>query len=582
MKFNWTRFNRYLYKYWKLQAVVIGLGLVTMPLTLLNPYLTKLVIDKAYGNRDLKLFFILAAIGGSVFIINGIFGFLSSYLSKYVDRKVSFDLTKDLFRKLQSLPLNFYNDRSTGEYIYRVNSDVNSVSSFVCSVIPQMVTLFPRLIFILVIVFRLNWKLALFASSLVLITYAQPYLFGKWLKEITRAKIQKAQGIFKRLNEVFSHTHLIKALGKERHEIGEFEENLKKRMNFELKNARVQQMSNFSSSIMTKAISGLIALYGGYQVIKGAMTLGSLTAIMIYLTQLIGLLKSVGKFYQTIIINSVARQRLEEIFDIKSAIRDAKDAVAGPIEKGRIEFRNVVFGYKRGLPILKNINFAIEPSLKVALVGLSGCGKSTILSLILRLYEQEKGTILVDGIDTKKMKLDSLKLQIGIALQEPFLWNDTVFNNIAYGANNPTSSISPRNPINDDVVKAANLACAHDFILNLPKKYDTVIGEMACKISEGQKQRIAIARAVIKKPKILILDEAMSSLDSQTEDKITENIRNEFKDSTVITVSHRLSTVRKADRVCFLEDGATVESGRHEEFLEKNAKYRELFASQMK
>ncbi|MFH1593475.1 MAG: ABC transporter ATP-binding protein [Candidatus Omnitrophota bacterium] len=572
MRLAWTRFNKYIYKYWKLQTLIILLGFLVVPLGLLNPYLTKFVIDKAYGNRDLKLFFILAAIGGMVFIVKGILEFFTAYLSKRVNRCVHFDMTRDFFKHLQKLPLSFFNSRSTGEHIYRINSDVRSVSDFVCNTIPQMVTLFPRLLFIIAIVFSLNRRLAILTALLVPISYVHPYLFGRWLREITRKTIMKTQGIFKELQEVLSHIHLIKALGKEKHEIVKFEKNLTKQIELELKNAKVLSIGSFSSSILNKALSGVIALYGGYQVIKGTMTLGSLTAIMIYLTQLMGVLSSIGKFYQTITVNSVTRQRLSEILDIKPSIYDSRDALPLTIKKGSIAFKDVYFGYNKNIPVLKEINFLIKSAGKVAFVGISGCGKTTILSLILRLYEQSNGTILIDGVDTRKIKLDSLKSQIGVALQEPFLWNDTIANNILYGAENATS---------EDLIKASRLSEAHDFITGFPNGYDSIIGEMACKISEGQKQRIALARAVIKRPKILLLDEALSSLDSETEDRAMANIREAFEDSTILVVSHRLSTIRKMDVIYLFSGGTVMASGSHEELFSGEPAYRELFAGQL-
>ena len=222
--------------------------------------------------------------------------------------------------------------------------------------------------------------------------------------------------------------------------------------------------------------------------------------------------------------------------------------------------------------IVKGMNFSIKPSSKIALVGPSGCGKTTLLALILRLYEPKEGAILIDDLDIRDMKLKSLKTQIGIALQEPFLWNDTVANNILYGAEGAGR---------EDLVKAAEIAEAHNFVSNLPKQYDSIIGEAACRISEGQKQRIAIARAVIGRPKILMLDEAMCSLDSETEDKIVDNIRREFENSTIIIVSHRLSTVRKMDCVYFLEGPGRMNIGTHDSLLTQNQKYRDLFASQI-
>ncbi len=572
MNEGWMRFNKYLYKYRRLEALVILLGLATVPLTLINPYLTKLVIDKAYGNKDIRLFFILAIIGGSIFVFNVLIDSLNGYLSQCLSRRVHFDMTKDLFRHLESLPLSFFNNKSTGDHIYSVSSDVGSVSSFVSSAVPYAIMLFPRLLFILVIVFYLNWKLALFAILMVPISYIHPYFFGKWLQEITRRIMERSQRVFRELHEAFSHIHLVKIFGREDYEIKKFEEELSERMDFESKAARLSSISDFSGSVLNKVIGGIIALYGGYQLISGAMSLGSLTAIMIYVTQLMGLVNSAGEFYKNIAVNSVSRRRLAEILDINPEIKNSESAVNYNILHGKIGFNGVWFGYEKDKFIAKDISLSIGPASKIALVGPSGCGKTTLLNLILRLYEPENGSIFIDGLNIKDIKLESLKKQIGMVLQEPFLWDDTVANNILYGAEAADE---------EEIINAARVAEAHAFIMNLPKQYDSIVGEMACKISEGQKQRIAIARAVIKNPKILILDEAMSSLDSETEDKILDNIRREFSGSTLIAVSHRLSTVKKMDLVYFFEGASKIDSGTHDVLMERNRKYHELFASQI-
>jgi len=569
---RWTRFAVYLYSYWKLQLLVIVLGFISTPLALTIPYLTKLIIDKAYENKDFKLFLLLAVVGGCVFIVNSLINSLSSYLSRRINRKVNFDISKDLFRHLQSLSLRFYNNHSTGENIYRMQSDVRAVGDFVCNVIPQIITLIPRFICILIIVFYLNWKLALLATLLVPFTYIQPYFFSKWLKDIASRSILRGQGIFMELQEVFSRIRLVKALSREGYEVRKFEESLNKQLEIELKNIKVSQLGNFVNAVFQKTISGIIAFYGGYQVIQGTMTLGSLMAIMIYLGQFVGYLKSIGGLYQTITVNSVVRQRLAEMFDTQPDIVDADDAVAYHIKSGAIEFQGVYFGYKQDDPVLRGISFSIKPRAKVALVGLSGTGKTTILSLLLRLYQQQQGVISIDGVDIRKIKLESLKSQVSVALQEPLLWNDTVAYNILYGAEGAGR---------EDMLKAAALAQAHDFIMCLPRQYDTIIGEGACKISEGQKQRIAVARALARKSHILILDEALSSLDSETEDKIITAILSQRRDSTVIIVSHRLSAVQKMETVYFLSQESTVESGTHSELLEKNVSYRELFTGQI-
>jgi len=569
---SWMRFNRYIYRYWKVHAVIIFLSLIVIPLGLVNPYLTKLVIDKAYGQKDLQLFFILAIIGGVVFIITGFINSLSGYMSKYINRNVNFDMTRDLFRHLQGLPLSFFDNHSTGEHIYRINADVRAVSSFVCEAVPQIIKLFPRMIFILAIVFHLNVRLAVFAAILVPFTYIQPFLFGKWLRDINRRRIQKAQGIYKRLHEVFSHIRLVKAMGKENLEIDKFEKNIDERKKIELENARISNIGMFSGGIVNRSLSGIIVLYGGYQVIKGTITLGSYTAVMIYIAQMVGLLRSIGTFYQTAAVNSVPRNRLAEILDVKPIIYDTDDVKKYVIRRAEIEFEDVSFGYRKNNIILKNISFEIPAFSKISIVGHSGLGKTTILALILKLYGRYTGEIKIDGLDIRKMDPEFLRSQIGVAMQEPFLWNTTIRDNILYGKEDASSQ---------DMTEAARTAEADGFIKELPNGYDSILGEMACKLSEGQKQRIAIARAVIKKPKILILDEAMSSVDSETERKIMFNLKRAFTDSTILCVSHRLSSVRGMDMVCFIEGSGAVKIGRHDELISGTESYRGLFSGQL-
>ncbi|RKY29274.1 MAG: hypothetical protein DRP74_09040 [Candidatus Omnitrophota bacterium] len=338
-----------------------------------------------------------------------------------------------------------------------------------------------------------------------------------------------------------------------------------------MKNVRLELVSGFAGSLVNKVVIGLITFYGGYQVIKGRMTLGSLTAIMMYIGQLIGLQYSFARFFQNIALGLVSCQRVDEILDKRTKIVEAKQAKAVVFRRGQIQFRNVSFGYKQREPILSGINFDIGGGLHIALVGSSGCGKTTILNLILRLYEVWSGEIRIDGHNIKDLRFSSLRGQIGIALQEPFLWNDTIENNIRYAREDAGTR---------EITEIAQLTGVDDFVKDLPGGYNTIIGENACKISEGQKQKIAIARALIKEPKILILDEAMSSMDPQSEEKIIKNIKDNFKDITLIIISHRLSTVMSAELVYFLTKEGNIIVDTAQNFLQRDRDFSRLFSHQ--
>jgi ATP-binding cassette subfamily B protein len=339
-----------------------------------------------------------------------------------------------------------------------------------------------------------------------------------------------------------------------------------------LKGARLKLFSAFTGNSLMKIILGLVSIYGGYQIIKGEMSLGSLTAIMIYIGQLIGLQASIGGFLQQLSFDFVSCDRISEVLDRQPDIVDSDSAVSVKLSKTDIEFKNVDFWYNEASLVLKDLSFSIKHGLSIALIGPSGCGKTTLINLILRLYEPQKGEIFVSGRNIKDIKIGCLKDQIGVALQEPFLWNDTIENDIRYGRRDASFA---------EIVEAAQIVGLDSFVNVLPDGYKTCIGENAALISQGQKQRIAIARAIIKNPAIIILDEAMSSLDSESEDKIIDNLKTKFISSTIIIVSHRLSTARKMDLLYFLESFDEIEIGSHEELLERSIKYRNLFASQI-
>ncbi len=557
------RFLKYIRKYWKLQAVAIGVGLIVVPLTLVNPYLTKLVIDKAYGNRDLKLFFILAVIGGLVFMVNGIIGSFGRYLSRRICFRLNADITRDVFAHLQRLPFSFFAERSSGEHVYKINRDVSSVSNFLSQNIPHAARLLPRLIFTLIVVFYLNWRLALLAALMVPVGLIHPYFFGRLFREMTVKVLRRSQDVFKRLCDVLRHIYLVKALGREDFEIKKFNEGLSRKIDFEIQNAKLKTLNNFSGTVMNRVISGAVALYGGYQVIKGTITLGSLTAVMIYLNQLINMVRSIGRLYQEVIVSSVSAQRLGEILETKPEAEGGGKVIDRHTLKGSIEFKNLYFGYKKGEFILKGVNFSIEPGAKIALIGPSGCGKTTLLNLVLGLYRIERGSILIDGLDIKDIHLRSLRKEIGIVFQRPFLWNDTVANNIAYGVDDAGQN---------EIIRSAELATADEFIRQFPQGYNSVIGEEGCNISAGQKQRLSLARAFIKKPKILIMDEAMSFLNPMDENRIVDNVLREFADSTVLIVSHRVPTLEKMDEIYTFRNHSFVKKSRYQEILIKDAK----------
>lgn len=566
------KFFSYLFPFWKKETLIAILSLVSVGLSLVNPYLTKLIIDQAYGNRDLKLFILLILLGGFVYLLSGLAQGISGYLNYLIRLSINFLLNKKLFKKLQAMPYNFFQDGATGEHIFKVSYDIEQVSQLLSDVLPQAILLIPRSLLILAVVLFMNWKMALLALALAPFLYFVPWYFNRKLRKVFEVWVKNYENIFSKLQEILSHMYLVKAFHTERAEIKRHVSALVKNIRFNLGNTRLEVAGSFVNNLVNRVVLGLIIFYGGYQVIKGRMSLGSLSAITIYLNQLSGMQDGLGRFFQQISLGMVSWRRLSVVLDAEEENIERKEAKETIIKEGRLDFQNVNFSYKEEKLIFRGLSFSVKAGACIGMVGPSGYGKTTLINLILRLYKLNSGAIMIDGSNIELIKAKSLYNQIGVVLQEPYLWNDTIENNIKYGRED--SGL-------EEVKWAAQIACIDDFVNSLPEGYQTVIGENACKISEGQKQRIAIARAVIKRPKILILDEALSSVDAMVEGEIIDNLKGYLNGSTIIIISHRLSTIKKMGLVYFLMSPGRIDIDTHEGLLARSAEYQKYLAHQL-
>ncbi len=557
-------YHRYLLPFWKKEAFILFLNIITMYLGLVNPYLTKLVIDKAYGNKDLKLFVTLLVAGGILFLLNNVLSALISYLKITIRTKIKFNLTVKVFSKLQNLPLKYFQDSSSSQNLYRFNYDIETVSSLIADVLPQIIQLVFRTVTVMVIIFFLNWKMALWSVILMPFLYYITAYFNKKMKKRWEESIEISQKVFTLLHDILTHIHLIKAFGKERDERRTYIKTLIENIRFTLNLQKYQSVVSNIQSIISRVFLGLILAYGGYQVIKGEIPLGSLIAIGIYINQLSGLQGSFSGLSQQISMSFISCDRLDTILKEETDEKESKSLIKLKNSKGTVEFKHVSFNYSDEKTVLKNLSFKIEGGTFAGLAGPSGCGKTTIINLLLKLYRPTDGEISLDGHNIKNLEKNSFYENTGVALQNSFLWNDTIENNIKYGKHNATE---------EEIKEAARVACADEFIEALPEGYKTVIGENACKISEGQRQRISIARSVIRKPSILILDEGLSSVDAETENKIINHIKEFLKDSTVIIISHRLSTMQKVDMIYFFMTPEKIDAGTFEELVRNNVDF---------
>ena len=567
------RFNKYLFPYWDKEVIILVCTVFATLFSLASPYLTKITIDFAYANRDFYLFNMLVLSGALIFIFSGLLNGIKSYISVYVKQLLTFDIRADYYRHLQKLSIRFFQSRTTGEQMYRVGGDINNVASMATDTIPNVITTIIRLVFLFSISFVLSWKLTLIALLITPFFYLHSYVFGEKLRERNKEMTEKGQDILSSLQDAFSNIRLIKVFGKEKNEVRRYLTDQIDMIRLSLKNYKMGVASGSTLSIMNTLVMTSLSYYAGYLIIVEELTLGSLTALVLYLVQLFGLLKSLGTTYQGVIIKFVNIERLVETFDAAIEISDKPNAVALRKIEGEVEFRDIHFGYKNGEEILKGVNFKIAPNSTVGIMGKSGAGKTTILNLVLRLYDPWKGSVLIDGKDVRDLKLQILREKTGVVFQEPYLLNGTIAENISYGKPDATRR---------EIIAAAELADAHDFIKGFPDAYESEIGEGGCNLSQGQKQRIAIARALVKKPGILILDEATSSLGSDSEGEIKKSLSALKDRCTIIIVSHRLSTIMDADSIFVLEDGMITSKGTHEDLLEENSFYRNVYNEQFK
>ena len=570
---NIIYFFKYLKPYWKKEVMVWFLSFALAALSLVHPYLAKLVIDKAYAQKDLSFFIKLLILGGTVFVVSSLFQAFSSYLKEYIDTKVDYDLKKTIFKKIENLPYGFFQKRPTGEYIFKSLVESSQVASFITGIAPEFFFIAPKFLLTTIILLNLNWKITIFIFVVISFLYIPTFFISRRLRNQSEKLLDSSQDIMETARETFSNMQLVKVFGKEKAAVRRFIRQQIKNIRINMASFRLDMLGSFFDNWAKRLLLGLITFYGGYNIIKGQMTLGSFTAIMLYINQLIGLQGSLISFFMhRLAIGSISVERLSEI--LKAWPHEPEDEGSSEflISSGGIEFKDVGFGYYSNKPVLQHLNFKIEDGSAIGLVGNSGRGKTTLINLIVKLYRISDGQILIDGKDVALIKNKSLREQVGMALQKPILWNDTIRDNIIYSRPKATD---------EKILRASRIACAHDFIKNLPKDYSTIVGERAVRFSEGQKQRIALARAIIKNPKILVIDEGMSSLDSHTEDNIIDNIKRELKNTTLIIISHRLSTIKKMDRVYFLKKADKISIDSHERLVRQDSDYRELFASQI-
>lgn len=563
---------KYLPKYYLLILIPSIAMLIGIALDMINPYLVQILIDKVVILKEYELLTKLLIYIGIISLFRAILGYIKEYCFDYMSTKVTTDIKKDLFDHIQSLSFSYFDNMNTGELMSRIGEDVENVWKSLGFGINLIIENILYFIIASIILFKLNWILAIICLSTMPLLI---YITAK-LKKETDSQFDKISDEIAILNttaqENIAGVRLIKAFAREKYEILKFLKlntnnyNLNVGLNYIW--GKYNPFQDFLGNISTL----LVVCVGGVLVIKDNMSIGTLVAFNSYIWMLIWPIRMIGTFTNVVSQGSASAKKIDKIFKINPQITNPKNPINLNNIIGNIEFKNVTFKYNKDI-VLKNINLKIPAKSTVAIMGSTGSGKSSLINLIGRYYDVTSGDVLIDGSNVKSMNLDFLRSQMAIVPQDTFLFSDTIENNIKFSNIKASQS---------EIERACSDSCALNFINELEDSFNTIIGERGIGLSGGQKQRLSIARALVKNSKILILDDSTSALDMDTEYNLLKNLYNRDKKITTFIIAHRISAVKNADIIIFLDKGEIVEIGTHKELINKRGYYYEIYSEQFK
>ncbi|MHA6532406.1 ABC transporter ATP-binding protein [Paenibacillus sp. BAC0078] len=567
------RISKYFLPYWKQTLLVMAELIVSAVLGLLPPLLIQKIIDVALPDKNLELLIVLVVASLGTTVATGLLGVLQNYLNSFISQNIVHDMKNQMYRHLQRMPLQFYSGVQQGEVITRMTSDISGVQGVFSSTVVNFASNLLILVATTGTLFLMNWKLAILGVLVVPLFVVPTRKMGnvRWkLAKQTQEKISEQNQVIQETLSISGYL-LMKLFTKEAAEYANFTTINAEATRLQIRESMAGRWFLMVLSTFTSIGPMLIYLYGGYLFIQGELSIGAIVAFVALLGRLYGPVMQLTNLYVDIKRSTALFERIFDYFDMEPLIVDEPQAMPISAAGKSIEFQDVYFAYQPDKPAIRGISFTAAAGTLTALVGPSGGGKTTITNLIPRLYEIQSGAITIGGRSIREFTLESLRSQIGLVTQDTYLFNGTIRENLVYansGASEP------------EIIAACQAAYIHDFIMGLPDGYSTVVGNRGIKLSGGEKQRISIARVLLKNPPVIIMDEATSSLDTASEFYIQQAMFSLLQGKTSIVIAHRLSTIMAADQILVVQAGSIIEEGTHQSLLEKNGVYKDLYDKQ--
>lgn len=545
--------------------------LVIAAATSATAFLVKPVLDDIFINRDGTMLKVIPLAVILIYFLRGLSMYGQDYLMNFVGERIIRRLRDDLYSRILDLPLSFYHREKTGGLMSRITYDVQIVKAMVSTAVTSTLKDAFSIVGLTAVIFYRDWKMAIFAFVVLPVAFYPIVVFGRRVRRVSTG-CQEAMGELSAfLHETFSGSKIVKAFGMESYEKHRFYTKTRELFRLEMKAVVARSLTSPIMEFLGGLGIALVIWYGGFKVLNGTSTAGTFFSFMAAVLMLYDPVKKLSQLNAAVQQGLAAANRIFDVLEEDAGIKDPPQPLALKRGPHTVHFDHVTFGYTADTPVLNDITLEARQGEVIALVGMSGGGKTSLVNLLPRFYDVSDGAVRIDGVDIRDFRVPDLRREIAVVTQEPILFNDTVRNNIAYGQPDATE---------EQIMAAARAAYAHDFIMGFAGGFDTVIGELGSRLSGGEKQRLCIARALLKDAPILILDEATSSLDTEAEAIVQKALENLMRGRTTFVVAHRLSTVAKADRIIVLVDGRIVEEGRHEELVTCNGAYCKLYQMQ--